>query len=156
MQPVFWLAAFIVFTGAEAATLALTSVWFAGGALVAFFVALAGGGIRLQLAMLASVSGLLLICVRPAVKKLVNQRTQETNARGLYGKPVWITEDVDNVRWTGKGIVEGMEWTVRADDPSCVIHAGAMAKIVGIQGVKLIVTEAGMQQDRRGQESAEK
>ena len=147
MQSVFWLAVFIVFTGAEAVTLALTSIWFAGGALMAFLAALAGGSIRFQLVMFASVSGVLLICVRPAVKKLVNQRTQETNARGLYGKPVRITEDVDNARWTGKGIVEGMEWTVRADDPSCIIHAGAMAKIIGIQGVKLIVTEADRQQD---------
>ena len=156
MSLVFWLAAFLVFIIVEAASLALTSIWFAGGALAALIIAAVGSSVKIQLTLFALVSGILLVCVRPAAKKLVNQRTQKTNARGLYGKPVRITEDVDNARWTGKGVVEGMEWTVRAEDPACVIHAGTMARIVGIQGVKLIVEEKDEQENTEKWLSAEK
>ena len=32
-----WLAAFVIFVGIEINTMALTTIWFAGGALMAFF-----------------------------------------------------------------------------------------------------------------------
>ena len=95
MSLVFRLAAFLVFIIVEAASLALTSIWFAGGALAALIIAAVGSSVKIQLTLFALVSGILLVCVRPAAKKLVNQRTQKTNARGLYGKPVRITEDVE-------------------------------------------------------------
>lgn len=141
MPFLFWFVAFLVFVAMEAASLALTAVWFAGGALVAFFVAICGGSFRLQLIILTVISALLLACVRPFARKYVNQGTQKTNAGSLVGKLVQITEDVDNAKWTGKGTVEGMEWTVRSRDPESVFPAGMSARIVDIQGVKLIVTK---------------
>lgn len=36
MAAIYWLIAFVVLLGIEAATMALTTIWFAGGALVAF------------------------------------------------------------------------------------------------------------------------
>ena len=142
MALLFWLIMFLVFIALEAVSMALTSIWFAGGALAAFFVCSAGGGTTFQLALCTVVSVILFLCVRPAAKKLVNKRVQKTNAGSLTGKSVRITEEVDNAQWTGKGIVEGMEWMVRAKDPECIIPAGVSAKIVDIQGVKLIVTQA--------------
>ena len=35
MAAIYWLIAFVVLLGIEAATMALTTIWFAGGALVA-------------------------------------------------------------------------------------------------------------------------
>lgn len=121
--------------------MALTSIWFAGGALAAFFVCSADGGVKLQLAIFTVVSAILFLCVRPAAKKLVNKRIQKTNAGSLIGKPVRITEEVDNANWRGKGVVEGMEWTVRAKKPASIITAWMSSKIVDIQGVKLIVVQ---------------
>lgn len=141
MSFLFWFVAFLVFIAIEAATLALTAVWFAGGAIVAFFVTVCGGSFRLQLIIFTIISALLLACIRPLARKSVNRRTQKTNVGSLVGKLVQITEDVDNAKWTGKGMVEGMEWTVRTKDPGCVLSAGMSAKIVEIQGVKLIVTK---------------
>lgn len=142
MPFLFWLVAFLVFTAMEAASQALTAVWFAGGAVAAFFVAVCGGSFRLQLIIFTVISALLLACVRPFARKCVNQIAQKTNAGSLVGKLVRITEDVDNAKWTGKGMVEGMEWTVRAKDPGCVLPTGMLAKVVEIQGVKLIVTKS--------------
>ena len=41
MNPIiFWLAAFILFLVMEAATMGLTTIWFAGGSLMALILAL--------------------------------------------------------------------------------------------------------------------
>ena len=42
MAMIGWLAAFVILIGIEAGTMALTTIWFAGGALAAFFAALFG------------------------------------------------------------------------------------------------------------------
>ena len=36
MDMIGWLVAFVILIGIEAATMALTTIWFAGGALFAF------------------------------------------------------------------------------------------------------------------------
>ena len=47
----FWIAAFIVLTAAEALTVSLTCIWFAGGALAGLLVQVLGGSVKLQLAL---------------------------------------------------------------------------------------------------------
>ena len=42
MDMIGWLAAFVVLIGIEAATMALTTIWFAGGAVAAFLAAVLG------------------------------------------------------------------------------------------------------------------
>lgn len=37
MDMIGWLVAFVILIGIEAATMALTTIWFAGGAVFAFF-----------------------------------------------------------------------------------------------------------------------
>ena len=60
MIPIYWLIAFVVLIGIEIATMALTTIWFAGGAIVAFLFSLFGAGIELQLAAFVIASFLLL------------------------------------------------------------------------------------------------
>lgn len=43
----FWIAAFIVLTAAEALTVSLTCIWFAGGALAGLLVQVLGGSVKL-------------------------------------------------------------------------------------------------------------
>ena len=45
MQAIVWLVLLVVLLAIEAVTLGLTTIWFAGGALVAFVLALAGAGL---------------------------------------------------------------------------------------------------------------
>lgn len=68
MSLVFWLAAFLVFIIVEAASLALTSIWFAGGALAALIIAAVGSGVKIQLTLFALVSGILLVCASSSEK----------------------------------------------------------------------------------------
>ena len=53
MEPVYWMIAFVVLAVIEGLTLALTTMWFAGGAAAAFLVCLAGGSVNAQLAVFA-------------------------------------------------------------------------------------------------------
>ena len=42
MQTIFWLILFVVLVVIEIATLGLTTIWFAGGSIIAFILALKG------------------------------------------------------------------------------------------------------------------
>ena len=66
MVAVYWMIAFLVFLGIEAATAALTSIWFAGGSLAALAFYAVGFGVKAQLSVFVLVSFILLLLVRPA------------------------------------------------------------------------------------------
>ena len=134
-----WLAAFVILIGIEALTMALTTIWFAGGALVAFLLALAGINIYIQAAVFFIVSCVLLFFTRPLALKYVNKNTVKTNAEGIIGKKARITITVNNDLATGAAVVAGQEWTARSEDGS-EIKEGTMVKVTAINGVKLIVS----------------
>lgn len=134
-----WLAAFVILIGIEAATMALTTIWFAGGALVAFLLALAGADLYIEVLAFFIVSCILLFFTRPLALKYVNKNTVKTNAEGIVGKKARITTAVDNDLATGAAVVAGQEWTARSEDGSS-IEEGVMVKIKAINGVKLIVS----------------
>ena len=69
-MPVVWLIAVVIFVISEAATMGLTSIWFACGALVAMIAALLGVGLWWQLALFAAGSAVLLATTRKWVGKL--------------------------------------------------------------------------------------
>ena len=138
MAWMIWLAAFVVLTGIEAVTMALTTIWFAGGALVAFLMALLGVGKYIQVGGFFLVSLLLLIFTRPFALKYVNQRTVKTNVEGIIGKKARITATVNNDLAEGTAVVAGQEWSARSANGS-IIEAGTMVVVEAVSGVKLIV-----------------
>lgn len=139
MAAVYWLILFVVLAGIEALTVALTTIWFAGGALAAFFCTLAGAGVEVQLVVFVAVSFILLIFTRPFAIKYINRNTEKTNVESLTGKKARVTADVDNDAGTGTAVVGGQEWTARSIDPSKTFKAGEMVKIVEVRGVKLMI-----------------
>ena len=140
MTSIYWLVAFVILVGIEVATMALTTIWFAGGAFVAFLLSLFGVGIEIQLAVFVVVSFLLLFLTRPFAAKYVNSNTVKTNADSLIGKEARITGEVNNDLGTGTAVVNGQEWTARSADASKIYEEGTKVWIKAIQGVKLIVT----------------
>lgn len=143
MIPVYWLIAFVVFVGIEIATMALTTVWFAGGAFAAFLISLFGAAVELQLAVFLIVSFILLFLTRPLAAKYINRNTVKTNADSLIGCMARVTAPIDNQLGQGTAVVGGQEWTARALDPEERIPEGTMVRIEKIQGVKLIVSTGG-------------
>lgn len=136
-----WLAAAVVFGIVEGVTYNLVSVWFAGGAVAAFFTALLGGGIPLQLGLFVVVSAILLACLRPLAKRRAVVPHDRTNADRIIGMTAIVTETIDNVQGTGAVKINGTEWTARAEDDA-VIEAGTQVTILRISGVKVYVEPA--------------
>ena len=93
MERIIWLTAFVVLIGIEAATMTLCTIWFAIGALVSFFLTLAGVGKYGQLAAFFAVSCVLFFFTRPVALRYVNPKTVKTNVDELIGKKAVITED---------------------------------------------------------------
>ena len=141
MDAMVWLAVMIILIVLEIITVGLTTIWFAGGALVAMFVSALGGGTVLQIVVFLIVSFVLLIFTRPWAMKYIKTNHVKTNYEGIIGKVVRITQDVDNLNGTGCAVVNGQEWTVRATEDEKKIAAGTLVKVVNISGVKLIVEQ---------------
>lgn len=134
-----WFGLFIVLIIIELLTVGLTTIWFAGGCLAALASCFLGADLLVQILIFLLVSCVLLIFTRPIVIKHLNQKTEKTNYEAQIGKTVHITEKVDNMAQTGRGMIEGQEWTVRSLNDSDTFEKGTLAKVAAISGVKLIV-----------------
>lgn len=134
-----WLVLIIIFIVGELATIGLTSIWFALGAIVALISSFFGASFALQIVLFVAVSLIALAATRPLANKFINHKVQSTNAQSLIGQEIRIREQVSNIDETGMAVVQGQEWTVRSADDSVTIAPGELARIKSISGVKLIV-----------------
>lgn len=135
----FWLIAIALLLLVEFATSALTTIWFAGGALLALIIVLIGGPVWLQAAVFVAGSVILLVLTRPMAVKLMSKGTTRTNADSLIGQEAVVTERIDNLRSTGAAQINGQVWTARSVNPEHVIEKDEIVMVRAIEGVKLIV-----------------
>ena len=140
MEGIVWLAILIIMVVIEIITLGLTTIWFAGGALVAFVVSLFGPGIPVQIAVFLLVSLALLLSTRPVALKYFNKGRARTNSDSLIGGEGIVLEDIDNLQAAGRVQINGLEWSARSGNGQR-IEKGAVVLVEEIQGVKLIVKE---------------
>ncbi|MBO5197478.1 MAG: NfeD family protein [Lachnospiraceae bacterium] len=141
MNSIFWLGAMAVMLVIEAVTLGLTTIWFAGGALAAFLISLAVDNILIEFIVFFAVSLLLLFYTRPLAAKYFNKGRVRTNYESYIGQEAKVTEKIDNFNATGAVLLDGKEWTARAEDDRCVIEPGKRVVVKRIEGVKAIVAE---------------
>ena len=134
-----WLGLLIILLVIEIITVGLTSIWAAGGALAALILNILGLSLVWQVVAFFGVTFVLLIFTRPFAVRFINTQREKTNYEGIIGKTIRIAERVDNIRQTGMAVVNGQEWTVRAEDEQEVLEPETLAKVVNISGVKLIV-----------------
>lgn len=140
MQPLIWLGFLALLLVIEAITAGLTTIWFAGGALVAAIVCYAGANLTVQILCFLCVSLVLLIFTRPLAMKYFNKETTQTNVNSLIGKKAVVIQDIDNLAQTGQVRINDIEWTARsADDEK--IGKDTVVTIQEIRGVKLIVKQ---------------
>ena len=141
MTPLAWLGILAILLVIEAITVGLTTVWFAGGALVACIASWLGGGIVVQLLLFFGVSVVLLIFTRALAVRYMNKGVEKTNAESLLGKRAVVIQPVNNLAQTGQVRINDIEWTARTADDGEEIPTGAVVEIDEIRGVKLIVKE---------------
>ncbi len=139
LEAYYWLMIFIVLIAIEIITMGLTTIWFAGGSLVAFFAAIAGVNGYIQTVLFLVVSLVLLIFTRPLVKKQLFAKKERTNAESLIGKEALVVEPINNLDSTGKVRVGDIEWMARTAENHIRIENDTIVKILRIEGVKMIV-----------------
>lgn len=139
---IIWLIAIVAFIILEAVTYQIVSIWFVFGAIGGMIAYLLGADFYVQLIVFIAVSAVLLSILRPLSMKLVKKQDFKTNSDSLIGKNILITQEVSNIKGTGQGKINGMVWTVRGGNDE-VIHAGELAKVKKIEGVKLIAEKIG-------------
>ena len=140
MVALYWLLAAAVFLGLEIITMGLTTIWFAGGALIAAIAAMIQFPIIVQIFIFAVVSLLLLIVTRPFASRFLNNRTVKTNVESLVGQKCLVTKPIDNLRATGEVVIRGQTWSAKSLESDCVIPENAIVEVKSITGVKLVVS----------------
>ena len=131
MEPIIWLGILAVLLVIEGLTTALTTIWFAGGALAAAIVP--------QLLLFFGVSLVLLIFTRPVAMKLMNKNTEKTNVDSLLGKTAVVIQKIDNLAQTGQVRINDIEWMARTSDDTKTIPVDTVVTIKAVHGVRLIV-----------------
>lgn len=136
-----WLVLLILSLVAEGASAAVTSIWFAVGALAAMVAAMLGAQLWLQIVLFMAVSILLLLSLRPLLKKYITPKKVRTNIDSVIGSQGVVTEKIDNIAATGRVKLGGMEWSARSASGEA-IEPGTVILVEKIEGVKVFVTPA--------------
>lgn len=138
---IFWLVALVLFIVIEIATMGLTTIWFAGGALLAVVASALGLPLAAQIVLFFAVSFILLYFTRPIAVKYFNKDRVKTNAESLVGRQAIVISEIDNLQGIGQVTVGGMEWSARTAETGIRLEVGSVVNIIAINGVKLIVEE---------------
>lgn len=141
MESIWWLGLLVLFIIIEIATMGLTTIWFAGGAVAGFIASILGAGIVIQVVLFLAVSIILLVFTRPFAAKYINKNKTRTNVDGLIGQKAVVTQDIDNLGATGEARIDGKEWMARTEDDSVKIPEGTTVIVLRVSGVKLIVAK---------------
>lgn len=139
-QTILWLVVFILMVIIEILTVGLATIWFAGGAVISFLLALFGAPFTVQVVVFLIVSFLLLFLTRPIAMKYLNLKRTKTNVDELAGKRAVVTQEINNIKGQGQIILNGIEWTARSEDDE-IIPVNTEIEVVEIKGVKAFVRQ---------------
>ena len=138
MESIIWLVLMVIFLIAEALTVSMISLWFAAGAVVALLLSLLHLQIWLQVLLFFLVSGALLACLRPLVRRHVTPKLTPTNVDAIVGTKCMVTAEIDNVCAAGQVKLNGIEWSARSVTGQ-IIPEGTLVRIERVEGVKVFV-----------------
>lgn len=138
---IMWLIIAAIFIILEFISMGLTTIWFAGGAIVALIAAALGAPWYIQVILFIVVSVVLLVVTRPFAEKHLNSKLKDTNLDSLIGKHAVVLTTINNLEDTGQIKLNGVEWTARTMDDNSIIEAGNTVEVNKIVGVKAIVSQ---------------
>ena len=116
---------------------AMTSIWFAVGALIALVLALLKLGTTIQLIVFIVVSVASFIIIRPMAANYLRGNIVPTNYDSLIGSTVKVSKEITTDTW-GEVTVSGMTWSAVEVNGNAV-EVGSHVKVLAIEGAKLIV-----------------
>lgn len=143
LDPVYvWLIVMVVFIGFELATMGLTTIWFAFGALASLVAAALHAPMWLQIIIFFAASIVALFGLRDVALKYFNRNREQTNAQGLIGQKGIVVERISNIEAVGCIAISGQEWSARAAKEEDTYEVGETVIVREIRGVKLIVEKS--------------
>ena len=143
---VFWLGLTAVFLLVEIATVSVVSIWFVMGALGAAAVAALEGELWLQCMAFLALSVVLLLSLRPILRKFFKPKLTATNVDAVIGTEGIVTEPVDNLKGTGRIKLGAMDWAARSTNGQ-TIREGTLARVDKVEGVKVFLTPVVKQEE---------
>jgi membrane protein implicated in regulation of membrane protease activity len=133
-----WLVAAGVLAAAEALSMSLVLIMFAGGAAAAALTAGFGGGVFLQFVVALVATVALLGVVRPIARRhLTIGPAASTGTDALVGKEAIVLSEVD--LHNGRVRLNGGEWSARSFDRTQVLPAGTVVRVMEISGATAVV-----------------
>lgn len=135
---VLWIIVAVICILIEAATLGLTTIWFAIGAIFAWIVTEFNAPIIVQVLVFLITSGVVLYFVRPVAQRVLKIGNVRTNADSLVGKIAVVIKEINSYEGVGQVKVAGKIWSAKSYDNE-VIERDSKVEIIEIQGVKLVV-----------------
>lgn len=135
-MPWFWLFVCVVCILLEAATSALTTIWFACGSFLMIFLSFIKFPLKWQILIFVIISLLLLIFTRPFAVKKLHIKKIPTNSDRLIGRKCVVTQEITELQ-KGAVKIDGVEWTAESDGEK--IEKGTEVEITEIRGATLVV-----------------
>lgn len=136
---ILWMILVVGFLVVEACTAALVCIWFSAGAAAALLLGWLGLPFWAQVAAFLVVSAGLVILLRPVLRR--RAAATKTNVDSVIGTLGIVTEDIDNIAYTGQVKLGAMTWSARSTG-GAVIPKGTTVRADRIEGVKVFVSPA--------------
>ena len=134
-----WIGVLVVAIIMEAATMQLTSIWFAIGALCAWIISIIHGPVWLQLLAFVGVTAVTALLTRPVALKYLKPKPEKTNVDAVPGKEGIVVAEVRPLEGIGQIKVEGMIWSAKPENGTDHFDVGERVIVVRIEGVKAVI-----------------
>jgi membrane protein implicated in regulation of membrane protease activity len=141
---IIWLALILVFVIIEVITVDFTGLMFAVGGIGGLVVSLFRAPFWLQVVIAAAIALLLLLAVRPPLKRALNRGADKakTLVDALIGQAATVVNDFNGKPSLAK-LANGETWTVQLEDAkSKTLKEGDHVVVTAINGSTATVTPA--------------
>ena len=136
---IIWLSIFVLAIIIEAITSDLTSIWFAGGAIIALIISfIPDVAWWIQVIIFIVISTVMILGLRPLAKKLLKTNITNSNIDEMAGKKGIMLKGYDELNH-GEVKINDVVWTAIGADESKAIPQGTKVVVVAVNGNKLIV-----------------
>ena len=133
-----WLILCGIFLLTEIFTVSFLLFWPGIGAFLAFCAELLGFSVPVQIAIFVISTTLMVVFMKPIVKKFFKTKDTPMNSDSLIGKKALVIKEIDNLQNKGQIKFNGQLWSAVSEN-SDIIEEGSNVIIQKIDGVKLIV-----------------
>lgn len=136
-----WLILCGIFLLIEIFNISFLLIWPGIGSFFAFIASILGASIEIQIAVFAISTTLMILFMKPLVKKLFkNKDDTKMNNNAMIGKKGIVIKEINPLEETGQVKVAGELWSAITLD-NTKIEINEIVKVTKVEGVKLVVTK---------------